>query len=215
MKPLNIIFLGPPGSGKGTQVQKLICKFNLENIATGDIARELAARNTRLGQKVKKIIEKGEAVPVEIIVKAVDDKLAKIDRNKGLMFDHFPWNIKEAQEFEKLIKKYKLAPPKVIYLKTDKENLITRLTTRKICDSCGRIFSPSSSIYKKGICSCGGKLSTREDVSPCMAKKRINVYFKETKPLVDYYRRKGVLVEVDGNQSIEKVYEDTLRKIGE
>lgn len=213
MQPLNFIILGPPGTGKGTQAQKLASRFNLKYIATGDFLRDLIQKNSKTGKEVRKYLDKGELVRNEIINDYIKKKINKLSTSRGLIFDGFPRNVEQAEDFKKILRDTKRNNLKVIYIKSSEEALMRRLSNRKICEKCKKIFSHPPANMKK--CSqCGGELFVRNDDRPRVVKQRLQVYTTQTKPLVDYYKKEGNLIEINGDQSIEEVFKEIVKKIG-
>lgn len=212
--PLNIILLGPPGTGKGTQARKLAHRFGLEYIATGDFSRDFSQKDNRLGKEIKKYLDKGELVPNEIINDYIRKKINKLPASRGVIFDGFPRNIEQVKDCEKILKEAKRNNLKVIYIKSSQKSLIKRLSNRKICQKCRKIFSNPKANMKK--CSqCGGKLLIRDDDRPRIFKKRFQIYTKQTRPIVKYYKKESGLVEIDGDQSIDDVFKESMKKIGQ
>jgi adenylate kinase len=203
----NYILLGPQGSGKGTQAKLMAAKYNIPHISTGDIFREMRAQNSALGKKVRGLIDNGNLVPDEITNQIVADRLAKPDCKQGFIIDGYPRNIGQAQflEQKKPVNKY-------IYVEVSDVESIKRITARRVCSVCKADFN---TIYikpkKEGLCDkCNGKLMQRDDDTPEAVKKRLEIYYKETKPLLDFYKKKGVLLKVNGEQPIDKVFKDIV-----
>ncbi len=213
MKSLNIILFGPPGTGKGTQAQKLAHRLGLEYIATGDFVRDFAKKNDKLGKEVKKYLDSGELVPNEIINDYIRKKLNKLPKSSGVIFDGFPRNRKQAEDFKKILQDTKRNNLKVIYIKSSEKALVERLSNRKICKECKKIF-PNPPADMKKCPQCRGKLFIRNDDRPMVVRQRLHIYNIRTKPLVDYYKEEGKLVEINGDQPIEEVFEEILSKIG-
>ncbi len=212
MRSLNIIILGPPGTGKGTQAQKIAKKFNLEYIATGDFLRDFIKKNSKLGKEVKNYLDKGELVPNEIINDYVKEKLNNLPELRGVIFDGFPRNVKQAIDCEKILRDTKRNCLMVINIKSSEKELIRRLSGRKICKKCKRIF-PNPKINMKKCSDCGGKLIIRDDDRPKVIKKRFQIYTVQTKPIIDFYKKKSNLIEINGDQSIEEVFKEIMKKI--
>ncbi|HJX05967.1 MAG TPA: adenylate kinase [Candidatus Nanoarchaeia archaeon] len=206
----NFVILGPQGSGKGTQAKLIADKYKLPHISTGDIFRQMRTQNTGLGRKVKELIDAGNLVPDEITNQIIVERLAKPDCKKGFVLDGYPRNLGQA---EFLDKNYPVT--KVILLEISEGETIKRMAARRICSSCKADYNIIYILPKKeGICDkCGGKLIQRDDDKPEAIRKRLETYNKETTPLISYYDKKGVLLRVNGEQPIEKVFRDVVAGI--
>jgi len=188
-KMVNLIIFGAPGSGKGTYASRLRLKLNLEVVATGDIFREMMKNDTPLGRKVKGYVEKGLLVPDEITLEVLRQNLAKIPKGKGFILDGYPRTIEQAKALDDIAK-----IDAIIHLIVPDWIIIERLYSRRICKDCGAIYNLLYLKPKKDmICDkCGGTLYQREDDTPEVIKRRIEVYEKQTQPLLNYYKEKGV-----------------------
>ena len=206
---MKIVLIGPQGSGKGTQAKLLKEKFGIPHISTGDIFREAIAEKTELGLKAKEIIDKGNLVPDEITNKIVKERLQKEDCKKGFILDGYPRNINQAKALDSFAK-----IDYAVEIFVPDEISIKRLSSRRQCPKCGAIYGLDIPPKKDNICDkCGAELYQRDDDRPEAIKKRLEVYHKETEPVLDYYREKGILVRVDGTKPIKDVFEDIVRKI--
>ncbi|MCR4394220.1 MAG: adenylate kinase [Dehalococcoidales bacterium] len=206
---MKIILLGAPGAGKGTQAGLISQKLNLAHIATGDLVRQAIEIGTELGRTAKSYMEKGQLVPDEITVRMVMDRITADDCKNGIVLDGFPRNLQQARALDQALETQKNGIDAVIYIKVSEEELLKRLGGRWICRRCQ---TPYHEIYSPpkvaGICDkCGGELYQRPDDNINTIKKRLEVYFNETAPLVDYYKQKGKLIEVDGEGSMEEINE--------
>ena len=190
---MKIMIMGPMNSGKGTYASRIAQKMGIPHISTGQIFRENIAAKTELGKKVESFINKGFLVPDDITVKVARERISKHDCKNGFIFDGFPRSIEQAKQFDK-ISKFDM----VIFLDVPKEVLIERTSGRKTCKKCGEIFNMATFPPKKeGICDkCGGELFQREDETPEGIKKRLEEYERNTKPLIDYYKKQGVLKRI-------------------
>jgi adenylate kinase len=202
-----IILLGAPGAGKGTQASMLTEKLNIVQVASGDLFRQALQRETELGKKAKTYMEKGQLVPDEITIQMVLDRLAEPDCEKGALLDGFPRNIEQAEALDKALAGQSGEIDSVVYIKVSGEELLKRLSGRWICRDCQAPYHEVDSPPKvPGRCDrCGGELYQRADDNPETVKKRLDVYFAETSPLIDYYRKAGKLLEIDGEGSAEEV----------
>ncbi len=212
--PYNIVILGPQGSGKGTQAEMLVKKFNLFHVETGMIFRHLAKKNTPLGHKINTIINKqGGLVPDEIVKKALLEKLRRVPASQGLLFDGFPRNLRQAKMLDAIFVTLDSELTKVIFLPIARKTTIQRLSLRRTCEKCNRIFIAGLSIpkRKKRCTYCNGKIIQREDDKPKAIAKRLSVYAKLTKPVVEYYKKQGILIAVNGEPPINVVSKNILK----
>jgi len=204
---MKLIFLGPPGAGKGTLAGLVSKEHAIPQISTGDIFRDAIKRETELGKKVKAIVGRGDLVPDDLTVSLVRERLAQPDAAKGYILDGFPRTIPQAEalaSFQKL--------DAVVNFAIDDELVVKRLSGREICKTCGKIYHVTNMPSKvKGICdACGGPLYTRPDDSLESITNRLEVYRKQTEPLIAYYRKKGLLRDIDSSRTPE----DTQGQIG-
>ncbi len=202
-----IIFLGAPGAGKGTQAANVARELNLVHIASGDLLRQAAERGDELGLRVKAYMEKGMLVADKITIGMILERIAAPDSQAGAILDGFPRNLKQAEALDKALKQQNRTIDRVLYIKVPEEELIKRLSGRWICHSCQTPYhSQNSPPRVRGRCDrCGGELYQRPDDRAETVKKRLEVYFAETAPLIEYYRQQGKLLEIDGEGSIDTV----------
>lgn len=205
---MRIVLLGPPGAGKGTQAAKIIEEYSVPHISTGDIFRKNLKEGTPLGIKAKGYMDQGLLVPDELVVDLVKDRLLEEDCKDGFMLDGFPRTVLQAESLEEELTGLGQTLNAVININVDAELLFKRLTGRRICKSCGATyhvyFNPTKS---EGICDkCGGELYQRDDDQEATVKKRLEVYQEQTQPLIDYYKNKGTLVDIDGVGEIDDVF---------
>ncbi len=207
-----IILLGAPGAGKGTQAAILADKIWLTRVASGDLFRKALQQETDLGKTAKVYMEKGQLVPDEITIQMVLERLGEPDCQKGAILDGFPRNIKQAKALDKALAEQSKAIDKAIYIKATKGELIKRLSRRWICDVCQTPYHETDLPPKvAGKCDrCGGELYQREDDNPATVKKRLEVYYAETSPLIKYYQRAGKLIEVVSEGGPEAVNQKIL-----
>lgn len=206
---MKIVLLGAPGSGKGTHAQRLTKELNIPQISTGDIFRKNLKEETPLGLQVKEIMAKGQLVPDAITVAIVKDRLAQDDCANGYILDGFPRSLVQAEELDKF-EDVQFA----VNIDVDKQTVIDRLSGRRFCPDCNGTYHVSTLNGQDKCPNCGGTLITRQDDSEQTVRDRLDVYEKTTMPLIDYYARQGKLVNVDGNGTIEEVYNRVLRAIG-
>ena len=207
---MRIILLGPPGAGKGTQAKTITGELGIPHISTGDILRKAIEEKTPLGLKAKEYMDKGHLVPDDLMIDLIKERIKKKDCEKGFLLDGFPRTIPQAQALEEL------SPiDKVIKIKIENDVAIERLSGRRTCKRCGAMYHV---IYipprKEGICDrCGGELIIRDDDREEAILKRLEVYRKETRPLIEYYRKKGLLAIIDGGRRKEEVTRNLLVSI--
>jgi adenylate kinase len=212
---LRLILLGPPGAGKGTQADYICYKYNIPHISTGDILRANIKEKTQLGEKAKSYMDKGLLVPDELMVSIIKDRLIKEDCKEGFLLDGFPRTVSQADSLEIELKNLEQKLDKVINIDVDKGELIRRAVGRRICKNCGTAYHIEFNPPKvKGKCDkCNGELFQRNDDTEEVVEKRIEVYLKQTKPLIKYYFDKGLLLNIDGNKSIDEVSQDIMNSL--
>lgn len=207
---MRIILLGLPGAGKGTQAKIIIKELDIPHISTGDILRKAIGEKTSLGLKAKEYMNKGHLVPDNLIINLIKERIKREDCKKGFLLDGFPRTIPQAQALEEISN-----VDKVIKIKIENEMAIERLSGRRTCKDCGAmyhvIYLPAK---KEGTCDrCGGELIIREDDKEEAVLKRLEVYREETRPLIEYYKKKGLLAIIDGGRRKEEVLRDLLSSI--
>ena len=213
---MNIVILGPQGSGKGTQAQKLAQKFDLEHIDMGKFLREVAKMDTLLGREVYKIQNITKTlVPAKILEEVFTIKLNDIPREKGIIFDGFPRNYDQTEYFEKSMKDFGRQTDNVFYIKLSSEESLKRISKRRICQKCKKsfIFGVDIKNEKEKCPSCGGEIIQRTDDTAEGIKKRLEVFNQETLPVIEYYGNKNKLIEINGDQTIPEVYKEILSKL--
>ncbi len=207
-----LIFLGPPGAGKGTQARVVARKLGIHHISTGDILREAAAKRTGLGLAAKAKMDKGELVPDNVISPIVEERLSRPDCRNGAILDGFPRTIAQAEFLDRILKRTGLGEPLVLNLQVETDSIIRRLTGRRTCSTCGEIYNIHVNPPRQDeVCDKdGGKLIQRADDNEDAIRIRLKAYEQDTLPLIDYYEKKHLLRHVDGSGSPEEITERLL-----
>ena len=202
-----VIFLGPPGAGKGTQAKRIARHVGVPHLSTGDMFRDHVSRGTELGLRARPIMARGELVPDEIVLGMVEERLTQPDAANGFVFDGFPRTLAQAEKLDGILERRGFGRPRVILIAVDPGLLLRRLTGRRTCKTGGEIYNVYDQPPKiEGRCDHdGGELDQRPDDAPEVVRERLAVYERQTRPLVDYYRAKNVLAEVDGGQDVAAV----------
>lgn len=213
---MNLVLMGLPGAGKGTQAEKIVEKYHIPHISTGDMFRAAIKDGTELGLKAKSFIDKGELVPDEVTIGIVRERLSKPDCQKGFLLDGFPRTVAQAEALENMLSELERPIDYVINVDVDKDILLERLTGRRICTECGAtyhlVFNPPSN---EGVCDrCGGELYQRADDNEETVQNRLEVNLKQTQPLLSFYEDKGYLRNINGQQDIDKVFADIEELLG-
>jgi adenylate kinase len=210
---MNLILLGPPGAGKGTQAQRIVEKYRLPQISTGDILRAAVKESTPLGTKAKGFMDQGQLVPDEIVIGIVGDRLKEKDCNSGFILDGFPRTIPQAEALQPILAKIGKAIDHVINIEVESEELIRRLTGRRTCKNCGAMFHVLFQPPKKeGMCDrCGETLYQRADDKEETIRTRLKEYEKQTAPLIQYYRNKTTLRSIQGVGGPDQIFDQIIR----
>ncbi len=206
---VNLILLGGPGAGKGTQAEKIVEEKGLVHVSTGDILRNEVNEDSELGNRAKKYMDRGDLVPDGLVIDMVKKRLKK---KTGYLFDGFPRTINQAEELGDFIE-----IDKVVYIKISSEEAVRRLSARRVCSNCGKIYNLLfNKPRRSGICDeCDGELYQRSDDKPEVIRNRFDTFIEESSPLIDYYRDRGILEEVDGEQEPDQVYQEVESAIFE
>ena len=209
---MQLLLMGPPGAGKGTQAAELVKKFDIPHISTGDMFRAAVKEGTELGKKAKAVMDAGGLVPDEITIGIVKERLAKDDCKKGFILDGFPRTVEQADALTNILNELGMKLTRVLNIHVPSEDLIERAVGRRICKSCGATYHIKFNPAKKdGICdNCSGELYQRKDDNEETMKNRLSAYENSTKPLIDYYKKADLYTEIDGRQPIDKVTEDLV-----
>ncbi|MDR1942622.1 MAG: adenylate kinase [Endomicrobium sp.] len=207
---MNYILMGPPGAGKGTQAKKIVEKFGIVHLSTGDMFREAKKPD----EDIRKFLESGQLVPDEIVVNIVKKRLEKDDIKKGFLLDGFPRTVNQAQELDKMLKSENIKIDAVFFIDVHFEEAVKRISGRRVC-SCGASYHVNFIPPKvKGKCDvCNGDLIQRSDDKENVVKDRLDVYEKQTRPLIDYYKKTGLFVNIDGLKSESEVFEEIKKHI--
>lgn len=205
---MRLLLMGAPGAGKGTQAALLKNAYNIPHVSTGDMFREAIKLDSELGRKVKAYMDKGELVPDSVTVEVMADRLAKDDCKDGFLLDGYPRTLKQGQELDLLLKRLNIKLDKVFNFVVKEEILIRRILGRRVCKKCGAGYHVDTLKPKvEGVCDvCGGELISRKDDTYETIKNRISVYEKQTKPLVEYYEKQDLLVELDGSKDLKETF---------
>lgn len=219
---MNVILMGPQGSGKGTQAGRLGPRLGLTPVATGELFRAAIAAQTDLGRQIKEIYDRGELIPDGLTVGLVEEKLDEIDRERargeavrGALFDGFPRNREQAEALDAALGRRGETITAVVRIEVPLETLVARLAGRRVCKRCGAVyhveFNPPA---QDGVCDrCGGEVVQREDDTPAAVTKRLEIYFRETEPLLGYYQQRGLVAAVDGDRPIDEVTDEMVTVI--
>jgi adenylate kinase len=213
---MRLVLLGAPGAGKGTQAKKLIDKYGIPQISTGDILRKAVADGTPLGKEAKSYMDSGGLVPDSVVIGLVKERLAQDDCKKGYILDGFPRTTPQAEALDKVLGEMKSPLDTALSVDVDKNDLMKRLTGRRTCKNCQQMYNIYFTPPKaEGKCDkCGGELFQRDDDKEATIKNRLDVYEKSTAPLIDYYRKQGILKSVEGVGSIDDIFSKICSVLG-
>lgn len=212
---MNLLIMGPPGAGKGTQAEVLVKELKITHISTGDMFRNAIKEGTEMGKKAKEYMDAGQLVPDEVVIGMVKDRLAKPDCQNGFLLDGFPRTVEQARALDETLASLNIKLDGVINIVVPLDKLMVRLTGRRVCRDCGAsyhvVFNPPQ---VEGKCnSCGGELYQRSDDNEESVSTRLKAYEEKTQPLIDYYQAKGLLLNINGDQEIGKVLADILAAV--
>ena len=205
---MNLILFGPPGAGKGTQSKKLEAFYRIPQISTGDMLRSARAAKTKLGLEADQYMSAGKLVPDEVIIGLIEDRLKDTDCDRGFILDGFPRTLPQARSLQETLDKQTRRLDRVVNIEVDEEDLVKRLTGRRQCEKCHQMYHVTLAPSKKeGVCDrCGGKLFQRDDDKEETIRARLKVYREQTEPLIDHYRKAGLLETVKGGASVDEVF---------
>ncbi len=211
---LRLVLFGPPGAGKGTQAQLLRDRLKVAHISSGDLFRHHLGQGTPLGLRAKEYMNKGELVPDEVTIDIMLDKIMSIPEDEGFILDGFPRNPNQASELEKKLIGESRDLDKVIHIEVSEPELLRRLGGRYVCRACQAPHSIGTGEEGKKCDQCGGELYQRDDDAPAAVQKRIEVYNAETTPVLGFYRERGVLVDISGDQTVDEVNKQVITALG-
>ncbi|MFZ5651026.1 MAG: adenylate kinase [Bacillota bacterium] len=212
---MNLLIMGPPGAGKGTQAEVLVKELNIVHISTGDMFRNAIKEGTEMGKKAKEYMDKGALVPDEVVIGMVKERLSQPDTKGGFLLDGFPRTVEQARALDDTLDSLGIKMDGVINIVVPLDKLMARLTGRRVCKGCGAsyhvLFNPPQT---EGKCnSCGGELYQRSDDNEESVGTRLRAYEEKTQPLIDYYKEKGLLLDINGDQEIKNVLEDIVKAL--
>lgn len=212
---MNLILLGAPGAGKGTQAKKIVEKYNIPQISTGDMLREAVAKGTELGKVAKGYMDKGELLPDDVVIGIVKERLKQPDTNNGFILDGFPRTLGQAEALDKMLTELGKNIDAVVNIAVPEEEVVKRIVNRRSCKNCGAVYHL---IYKppaeEGKCDkCGGELYQRDDDQEATIRDRYSIYRSQTEPLINYYSKKGLVKDIDGTQAMDDVTKDVLKTL--
>lgn len=214
---MRIVLLGPPGAGKGTQAKSISSKYNIPHISTGDIFRKNISEKTALGIKAKNYIDKGLLVPDSLTIDIVKDRLMCEDCKNGFLLDGFPRTVSQAEALDEFLKGMSIKLSYTLLIDVPEKFILERMTGRRVCEACGASFHVKFNPPKNsGKCDlCGGRVVQRKDDTEETVAERLSVYKRQTEPLIDYYKKAGILKSVDGTKSIDEVFDNISLVLGE
>lgn len=207
---MNIVLLGAPGAGKGTQAQKLVADYGVAHISTGDLLRNAVKAQSELGKQAKSYMDAGQLVPDSLVIDLVKERLAEPDAQKGWILDGFPRNTAQAEVLDSELAKMGVALDGALLVDVAFDVIVKRLSSRRTCRSCGYTAGPETEVCPR----CGGEMYQRDDDKPETIQKRLDTYQSQTAPLIDYYEKQGKLLKVDGDRPVDEVYVDTKAQLG-
>ena len=211
---MKLMIMGPPGAGKGTQAEGLVKDLKITHVSTGDMFRAAIKEGTEMGKQAKLYMDKGELVPDSVVVGMVRDRISQPDCAKGFLLDGFPRTIAQAEALDETFKALGIKADGVVNIGVPRERLMDRLTGRRICRACGSSYHV---VFNKpeveDKCKCGGELYQRSDDNEVAVGNRLDIYEAETQPLIDYYKKQGLLKDINGDQDINKVLADALASL--
>ena len=217
MKKLNLIFLGPPGAGKGTVAKDVVERFGVPHISTGDMLRDAVSAGSELGNKVKSVMESGQLVSDELLFDLVKDRLSQKDCENGFILDGYPRNVNQAEALDKILDELNLGLSGVIFLDVSEEEVVKRISNRRVCPKCSRVYNLISLKPKNDtVCDDDGTpLIQREDDKPETVRRRYNIYIDKTAPLIERYSNRNQIITIDASGRVDKVDEIVFNTLEE
>lgn len=212
---MNLILLGPPGAGKGTQAKMVAAKFKLPHISTGDMFRETAQSGSELGKKLQSYMSAGKLVPDDVVIEVVKTRLSQPDTKNGFLLDGFPRTVPQAQALDRILADKQEKIDDVVSLSVNEDEIVKRLSSRRVCAGCGASYNTLTQPPKiENVCDlCGGQVVQRADDTAATVRNRLHVYNEQTSPLIAYYAKQGVLREVNGSRPVEEVFKNICEVI--
>ena len=212
-----IVLFGPPGAGKGTQAERISREMGIPHIATGDMFREAVAKGTELGRKAQEYMRRGELVPDEIVNEMVRERISMPDCSKGFILDGYPRTVNQAKALDEMLAEMGRKVDVVLNLSVSDDEVVKRLSYRRICRRCGAIYHLiNNPPRREGVCDrCGGELYQREDDREEVIRRRLRVYYEQTEPVLRYYAERGILRDIDGNGTVDEVWERVKKALEE
>lgn len=210
---MNIILLGPPGAGKGTQAKLIAAKFEIPHISTGDMLREAVAAGNELGKKVKSIIDSGELVSDDLMIDLVKERLSRKDTDSGFILDGFPRTVEQAVSLDEMLETLKKKVDTAVLVDAEEEEVVKRISSRRVCSSCGKVYNLLTLKPRvESVCDvCGSGLVQRDDDKPDTVRARYRLYLEKTAPVINHYKKTDLLFSVNGSDKIESVTENIFR----
>lgn len=207
---MNLILLGPPGAGKGTQAKVIAAQYKLPHISTGDMFRETAASGSELGKTLQGYMSAGKLVPDEVVIAVVKTRLSKADCAQGFLLDGFPRTVPQAKELDRILSENSRKIDSVLYIYLQEDEIVRRLSSRRVCSACGGSYNTISQPTKvEGKCDlCGGPVVQRADDNEGTIRNRLKAYSEQTSPLIEYYKQAGVLCSIEGSKTVEEVFKN-------
>jgi adenylate kinase len=214
MLPFHLVILGPQGSGKGTQARLLSEKFKMPYFSAGELIRKKSRSNTEEGRKVKALHDAGMLIPNEITKKLIENELKKIPQSQTVIFEGYPRTMDQVKDFEDILRQRDKKDKKIIVLDVKESTVYQRISGRRVCVICEKNYYPPDSLTLKNCIECGGELIKRSDDTKEAIEKRLHIFKNETKPVIDYYKKRGELLEINGEPKINEVTKEIIQKLG-
>ena len=213
---MNIILLGPPGAGKGTQAKFIVDKYQIPHISTGDMLREAISSGNELGLKVKSILEQGLLVSDDVMIELIKERLSRQDTLNGFILDGFPRTVKQAESLANIMNELNRKMEYAIFVNADEETVVKRISNRRVCPKCGRVYNLITLKPKNdSLCDeCGSEIIQRKDDKEETVRDRFRIYIENTQPVIDYYIDENILIEVDGSKDLHEVNKEVMKVLG-